>query len=57
MGEKAIKVLCHLLPDKKHLKIENWRIDEAQTTITLVIVSVQTVTSVPNLRFPNSPNS
>lgn len=47
MGEKAIKVLCHLLPDKKYLQIEDWRIDEAQTTITLFIVSVQTVIQCP----------
>jgi len=47
MGEKAIKVLCHLLPDKKYLQIEDWRIDEAQTTITLFILSVQTVIQCP----------
>lgn len=47
MGEKAIKVLRHLLPDKKHLQLENWLINEAQATITLIIASVQTATKCP----------
>ncbi len=47
MGQKAIEVLCRLLPDTKNLQLENWLINEAQATITLIIASVQTVTQCP----------
>lgn len=38
----SIEVLCRLLPDTKNLQLENWLINEAQATITLIIASVQT---------------
>lgn len=48
MGQKAIEVLYRLLPDTtKNLQLENWLINEAQATITLIIASVQTVTQCP----------
>lgn len=47
MGQKAIEVLCRLLPDTKNLQLENWLINEAQATITLIIASIQTVTQCP----------
>ncbi|WP_306297123.1 transposase family protein [Nostoc sp. C057] len=47
MGQKAIEVLCHLLPDTKNLQLKNWLINEAQATITLIIASVQAVTQCP----------
>lgn len=47
MGQKAIEVLSRLLPDTKNLQLENWLINEAQATITLIIASVQAVTQCP----------
>jgi transposase len=42
-----MELLCHLLPDRTHIKLENWLIDETQATISLIVSSTQTIVKCP----------
>ncbi|MHC5775947.1 ISL3 family transposase [Nostoc sp.] len=42
-----MELLCHLLPDRTHIKLENWLIDETQATIRLIVSSTQTIVKCP----------
>lgn len=59
MGQKAIEVLCHLLPDTKNLQLKNWLINEAQasnhspTNLGTVVVAI---VSSHGQKEPHHPN-
>ena len=47
-----MELLCHLLPDRTHLQIQNWLIDEAKASIGLVVDSTQAIAKCPVCSFP-----
>ena len=46
-----MELLCHLLPDQTQLQLENWRIDETQATIGLIVSSTQAIAQCPVCSF------
>lgn len=47
-----MNLLSHLLPEPTHLRLESCLLDEAQTQLTLRVISLQAVVSCPICTFP-----